>query len=76
MSFAKSGLIVFVVISVCALAACKQEAKSVDYYMKNGEERQSKILECHNSSSSDEGCDNAFEALKKLEKNKTNVPRF
>lgn len=80
MSFKKAGIIfclgvvgfVFVII----LTGCKEETKSVDYYMQHDEARMEKLKECHNASTDSENCRNATEAMNKLQKKNTSIPHF
>lgn len=58
------------------LTGCKEETKSVDYYMQHDEARMEKLKECHNASTDAENCRNATEAMNKLQKKNTSIPRF
>jgi len=68
------GVVGFVFVSI--LTGCKEETKSVDYYMQHDEARMEKIKECHNASTDSENCRNATVAMNKLQKNNTSIPRF
>lgn len=68
------GVIVFA--SLVILSGCKEETKSVDYYMQHDEARMEKIKECHNATTDSENCRNATEAMNKLQKKNTSIPRF
>lgn len=80
MSYKKAAIIFcFAVVGFVfsiILTGCKEETKSVDYYMQHDEARMEKLKECHNASTDSENCRNATEAMNKLQKKNTSIPRF
>lgn len=67
---------VIVLVFAIILTGCKEEIKSVDYYMQHDEARMEKLKECHNAPTDSENCRNATEALNKLQKKNISIPRF
>ncbi|WP_313397404.1 EexN family lipoprotein [Acinetobacter variabilis] len=76
MNLAKFIFPVFISFAAIGITACKEEVKSVDYYMQHDDARMDKIKECHNATDDSENCINANEAMKNLQKKNTSIPRF
>lgn len=69
-----SGMVILGALA--GLSACKEETKSVEYYMQHEDARMDKIKECHNTANDSENCKNANEALKEIQRKNTSIPRF